>query len=177
MARKPIQKTCLCCNKQFETRETRSKFCSKTCAGKYNNKDRNALSEDQKIKISQSLKKWHEQNPNKQAGSVAHSVAVGKSTKGKFNKMPANIFDVSNRSRSKIVSRLNLKCFNCEWNEAKCDIHHKFGKKISDCNNHNFLIALCPNCHRKVHEKKLDVSALKTLQDVVGEAWRDFYFG
>jgi hypothetical protein len=49
---------CLCCGKLLKNKQ--KKFCSRNCSTKYNNKQRNCFSEETKNKISEGLKKYHE---------------------------------------------------------------------------------------------------------------------
>lgn len=48
---------CLCCGKEFSFEKRNNKFCNSSCAAKYNNYKRGALSSETKSKISKSLKK------------------------------------------------------------------------------------------------------------------------
>lgn len=56
-----ISRQCKECGKNFYPKEQSSKFCSLSCAAKYNNKNRTHRDES-KSKISQSLKKWNSVN-------------------------------------------------------------------------------------------------------------------
>jgi 5-methylcytosine-specific restriction endonuclease McrA len=42
----------------------------------------------------------------------------------------------------------------CGWDETSLDIHHIVERKNGGSNEMSNLIAVCPNCHRKAHEKK-----------------------
>ena len=51
-------------------------------------------------------------------------------------------------------------CLVCGWNLASLDLHHiRPGHAILN------VVMLCPNCHRLVHEGKLDTPALQLAQD------------
>lgn len=89
-------------------------------------------------------------------------------------KVPDNLFDVSSRTASKILKRMNVGCSICGWNEASCDVHHIVPKKNGGSNDHDNLTILCPNCHRKAHENL--VTDFITITEQVGETWREFYF-
>ena len=89
-------------------------------------------------------------------------------------KIPENIFDVSNRTKVKILNRLNNGCSVCGWAEASCDLHHIIPKSRGGTNNHDNLTLICPNCHRLAHSgKELNFISLK---EQVGENWRKYYY-
>lgn len=50
------------------------------------------------------------------------------------------------------------ECAICGWSEASCDAHHIYGRSSNDISD---LIMLCPNHHRLVHQKKIDMAVLK----------------
>lgn len=166
-------KICIECNNPFETKDNRSKFCSRKCSAIYNNKLRGTLSEEHKSKISASLKNWYSKNEPKSSGDK-HSKAVGKSTKGKFKK-PESILEVSKRTTSKILKRLNFSCSNCNWNEEVCDIHHIKPKEFGGTDEHTNLSYLCPNCHRKAQKGLL--KNIINLQEQIGDKWKEYYYG
>lgn len=86
-----------------------------------------------------------------------------------------NIYDVSSRTRIKIIKRLNLSCFNCGWNKSKCDIHHIIPVSKNGTNDHKNLTILCPNCHRLAHDGILN--EFKSIEDIIGDNWSDHYYG
>jgi predicted HNH restriction endonuclease len=172
-------KNCKHCNKEFEvnSKNRRNLFCNSSCAGSYNNKKRAPQSEETKNKISETLKnKWAESRELFSTGDN-HSKKVGNSTKGKFKKNVETIYELSKRTVQKILKRLNLGCSNCGWNQTTCDIHHINGRKIEDCDNHNNLSLLCPNCHRMAHEGKLKKENLKNLNSTLPDNWKESYYG
>jgi hypothetical protein len=191
-----IHKKCKECNKDFTARGNNRKFCSRHCAGKYNYNKFNKLNtrdsrEKQRTVMKQKfakdkvfrqktidkLKKWRQENPDKILRGEKLSKLVGNATKGKYNLFPKNIYDMSGRTRQKVIQRLRLSCFRCEWNEGTCDLHHIHGKKIEDCDNHCNLVVLCPNCHRLVHNNKIILDKIKTFEELVGTKWLEFYYG
>lgn len=176
--RKIRELICLYCNQPFNTRETRRKFCSRKCAGFYNNKPNSKKATDEvKLKISNALKQYYQKNPGMNSRGEKHSIAVGKSTKGKYNENPQSLLHLSKRTMIKIMHRLNIPCSLCGWNEWTSDIHHINGKKIPDCDNHNNLSYICPNCHRLVHAGKITKDKLIALSDYLGDRWKDYYYG
>lgn len=44
-------------------------------------------------------------------------------------------------------------CGTCGWAEASCDTHHRIPKSLGGLHTISNGIVLCPNCHRKEHEK------------------------
>ena len=89
-------------------------------------------------------------------------------------RIPLNLFDVSNRTKIKILNRLNCGCSVCGWKEAACDLHHIVPKKKGGTNDHYNLTLLCPNCHRLAHSGK--ELTLINIQEQFGEAWREHYY-
>jgi hypothetical protein len=135
------------------------------------------MSEAQKIKLSESSKKaWAEKRENFSVGEK-HSKAVGKGTKGK-HKIPNSILDVSSRTVSKIMKRLNKGCSLCGWNKGTCDIHHINGRKIEDANGHWNLTYICPNCHREYHSGNAELKEkFVSLLNYIGDEWKEYYYG
>ena len=60
--RKLIEKICECCGKPYKTREPKQRFCSQSCAVSHNNRKRK-ISEETKLKRSESLKEHYKKNP------------------------------------------------------------------------------------------------------------------
>jgi hypothetical protein len=162
-------------NKNSKTK----KFCNQSCAAKYNNSKRPPLSDEHRRKISEGLKKrYASNNPPKVLSPEEQSKIVGKSTKLKYKGLEVrSIWECSSRTIGKIIKRMDIGCSRCGWKEASCDLHHIKGRKIDDPHNHTNLILLCPNCHRLAHNKKIDLCGYKTIYDLFGETWKDYYYG
>lgn len=90
---------------------------------------------------------------------------------------PTSIFEVSRRTMCKIITRLGIGCSNCGWDESTGDIHHIQGRKIENADAHTNLSYLCPNCHRLVHTHKIAKENLITLEQQIGDRWKEYYFG
>lgn len=96
--------------------------------------------------------------------------------KGVF--VPLSIFDCSSRTVTKILRRLEkMHCSRCSWNEGSCDVHHIRGRKIDDPHQHSNLTVICPNCHRLAHEGKITPEELVNLDEFIGDAWKQAYYG
>lgn len=86
------------------------------------------------------------------------------------------ILDYSKRTVAKIIKRARLKCAMCSWDETSLDIHHIIERKNGGTNDMSNLIAICPNCHRKAHEKKYTKEQLREQAlDKILLDWKDFY--
>lgn len=100
---------------------------------------------------------------------------------GKHNRMglknPNSILDLSKRTITKVLNRLNCGCSICGWNEATCDIHHIISRKKGGLDNNDNLCILCPNCHRKVHCGKIKSETLVNITDYIGDKWKEYYYG
>jgi hypothetical protein len=176
MLKNPLKRNCLHCKESFETFDYRKKFCTRKCSGTYNNSNRFYTAET-KQKISNALKKYHQNKIWTQNDKDKFSVAVGKSTKGKHKNEPKSILDLSLRTSVKIMKRLKIGCSVCGWNEATCDIHHINGRKCENPDDHKNLTYVCPNCHRKCHLGLIKKEDLINLENYIGDKWKDFYYG
>jgi hypothetical protein len=169
---------CKNCSKEFECHEKRQVFCSRRCAGIYNNQNKQPLTPDQKSKISQSLKAYFQEHPEKVRRGEIAAESVARYTRGKYHTYPPDtIKKLSKRTITKIMRRMNLGCSRCGWKEDVSDIHHISGRKVENPDHHDNLTYICPNCHRLVHSGKLDASELITLTKFIGDRWKEHYYG
>ncbi len=144
---------CKICEKYFLPSHSKEVCCSKECKEK-----------NRKKAISGRTKRQKE-------------LSGAKGSKGKYKRNPESLMDISSRTVSKIMQRLGIGCSHCGWNEAPCDIHHIFGRKILDANHHSNLTYLCPNCHRLYHNDKLKPSDVISLEKQIGDRWKEYYYG
>lgn len=171
-------KCCKECGKELDLSSyAKRMFCNRSCSARFNNQTRSNMPKEQREKISSALKAYYKKNPKAIVKGEVKAKQVGKHTKGKYKKNISSILSVSKRTTYKIIKRLNLGCSNCGWNESTCDIHHINGRKIEDCDNHNNLSLLCPNCHRKAHTDKLKKEDLLNLNQTLPSNWLDSYYG
>ena len=163
------QVVCGSCQQPFSTFDKRAK---------YNNKNRGPMSNEQRQKITESLKKYFHDHPNKICRGDVQAKKVAKGTRGKYHTYPPDyILSLSTRTVRKILARLSMPCSRCGWNEAVGDIHHIHGRKGLDPDNHKNLAYLCPNCHRLVHAKKIAPAELVSFESWVGDKWKQYYYG
>jgi hypothetical protein len=105
------------------------------------------------------------------------AVMIGARTQQGKNPVPTNIFDMSGRTRMKVLRRLKLSCVHCGWDKAICDLHHVRGRCGPTPHDHKFLVYICPNCHRLAHGELLDTTMLPSFETAVGDRWLTCYFG
>lgn len=165
---------CIGCDTPL-TKKHQKKFCSSKCAAVVNNKNRK-ISQEQKEKVSISLKNYYKTNKPRSSG-LEHAKLVGASTKGKYKKEVNSILEASTRTVSKIVKRLQLKCCICGWNEESIDIHHIIPRRMGGTDSHDNLTPLCPNHHRLADRQKISLDKFTTLTEILEPNWKDLYFG
>ncbi len=169
---------CVFCNKAIRTVDKRIRFCSKRCASKHNNRNREPMTEEQKKKISESLKRLYKLHPEKIRKGDKAAKAIIEHTRGKYREqIPERMLELSHRTAGKILKRLKIGCSMCGWDKSTCDLHHINGKKIADCDNHKNLTYVCPNCHRMIHNKVIPIEEVINLKDYIGDRWKEFYYG
>jgi hypothetical protein len=149
----PKVATCCMCNTRYETRHQRSTCCSKECRKARKAQVQHNVTREQRIELGI------------------------KSSFGKYVRNPTSLYDLSNRTISKILTRLGIGCSLCGWSAGKCDIHHIRGRKIEEADRHENLAYVCPNCHRLIHNKKIKIDSLVSLQDQIGDRWKELYYG
>jgi hypothetical protein len=169
---------CPQCGTQKTTPDKRQRYCSKKCAAKQNNSVREPRSPEQRKKVSESLKKHWADHPEKKRRGMVAALDIAKYTRGKYRECPPEtILELSKRTVGKIIKRMNIGCSRCNWKEDTCDIHHIYGRKIDNPNKHENLSYLCPNCHRLAQSKKIKPEELISLDNYIGDTWKQFYFG
>jgi len=82
--------------------------------------------------------------------------------------------DISSRTKSKILERMNLGCSRCGWAKSTGDFHHIVPRSKGGDNSHSNLTYLCPNCHRLAHTNKLD--EFITFEEQVKDKWKEYYY-
>lgn len=191
---------CENCGKEHDGSYGSGRFCSKSCAIAFGNKQRVHTSEMNK-KTSETLKKFHNENKKpkvvKEYNYICEKCGESFITNTPIRKNRhiycnhckrhvvhlqnleniSSIMDLSKRTISKILHRANAGCSLCGWNESTCDIHHIIQKKHGGSDDMDNLILVCPNCHRIIHTKgkytqeDLQQHSLdKTLSN-----WKEYY--
>jgi 23S rRNA pseudoU1915 N3-methylase RlmH len=186
---------CKQCLQPMPYQKRGNKFCSSSCSASFTNlgkiksketKDKISksnskytfnLNDEVKDKISKALKeKWK----NKEYDHVNWVMSGAKGSIGKY-KNPDSLFSISSRTMAKIFVRMiqneNFGCSLCGWNKGIGDMHHINGRKIENPDNHKNLTYICPNCHRLVHNHKIEKSSLITLDEQIGDNWKKYYYG
>ena len=87
---------------------------------------------------------------------------------------PLNIFDMSRRTKCKVIKRLNIGCSQCGWNKASGDLHHIIERCNGGTDDHSNLTYVCPNCHRLAHDGL--ITEFVTFEKQVGDSWKEHYF-
>ena len=157
--RKTKQYACKNCNKEYESVNSGSKFCSKTCSAVFNNKKRGRRSEETKNKIRNSLKgrcignsKGKERVSRKCLNCGIEFLPAKRwrkycSFKCSLEGRGCGIKgEISYRTFRKMLYRAfpNWHCPFCDW-DCNFEIHHIDGRKIERANHTSKLIMLCPN--------------------------------
>lgn len=191
-------KQCPKCNIEFNEigKWGLKKFCSQSCAN--SREQTSEMREKKRLKLqkvgickfckqecgSMGALKQHETscdfNPNKLPGPFfgkSHADNT-KKKQGQNNimgqRIPESLLDMSKRTVSKVLHRLNVGCSNCGWKESSCDIHHILPVSKGGTDTNTNLTILCPNCHRLAHTNKLD--KFTSVADQIGELWREHYY-
>lgn len=185
-------KYCERCGKEHDGSFGSGRFCSRACANARN------ISDAQKQRTSNSVKdsfQKHFENGCKceKCGNIFHSKDFSrklcfdclpttiKHTKGKEN--PKSISDVSKRTVSKILRRLDLPCSCCGFyvKGLVLDLHHIIPKKQGGNDNMDNLTYICPNCHRMAHTDLSMLShplvSIEKQLRVLNKDWRSAYYG
>lgn len=183
---------CERCGKEHDGSFGSGRFCSKACANK------RAHSDEWKEKVRESLKQTYnrieaEGRQCEKCGNIFHSKDMSrklcfdclpttiKHTKGKEN--PKTLLEVSKRTVSKILRRMNLPCSCCGFHISGVvlDIHHINPKAKGGTDDMSNLTYICPNCHRIAHtDTQLLNKPLVSIEEQLkscGKNWLDFYFG
>lgn len=189
---------CPKCNTEFDNKGKWGlrKFCSQSCANSKVQTQEMRAKKAAKLEKSGVCKycsdrfgnagslRLHERscefNPKKLPGSffaMKHSLET-KAKMGLHNiagtKVPKSILDMSKRTASKVLKRLEVGCSCCGWDKGSCDIHHIIPKSKGGPDINDNLTVICPNCHRLAHEGKITEFISITTQ--IGDEWRKYYF-
>jgi hypothetical protein len=159
--------TCEKCGNVMTELYGTGRFCSRSCANSRTH------SEETRNKLSKATKAFAE----KRASSDPKAIRVAK-----VKREPTDLLELSKRTISKIVLRMELPCSCCGiyipgvvW-----DLHHIKARKAGGSDSADNLTYICPNCHRICHtDVTLLPKPLISLKDfliLLGKRWQDYYF-
>lgn len=148
------------------------RFCSSKCARGFSTKAKRAEINE---KVSKTLLRNN--------GYTEEEIKIIKEEKIKHSTYirdnePLNLFDLSKRTITKVMKRMNLPCSLCNWyvEGVVCDIHHIVSRKHGGTDEHTNLTYVCPNCHRLIHNDKINESKIVPLESYIGDKWKKFYY-
>lgn len=185
-------KFCEKCGKEISVVFGSGRFCSRACANaRVRTKESKALVA---AKISASIQKHYDEGCKcEKCGNIFHSKDLARKLcfdclpsvirNVKVDKVPKTLLDVSSRTISKILRRMDLPCSCCGFfvKNVVLDIHHIKPKSEGGTNDMSNLTYICPNCHRIAHtDTRLLNKPLVSIEEQLkscGKNWLDFYFG
>jgi hypothetical protein len=155
---------CEYCNEYHKGEYGSGRFCSTKCARAFSTKDKRDLI-NEKIRISLTKISPDERKAAKHSYYERMTEAT-------------SLMDMSKRTMVKILKRLKLPCSYCGWFILGVvgDVHHIVEKRDGGLDTHDNLSYLCPNCHRCVHSKIIESKDLVTLEDYIGDSWKQYYY-
>lgn len=159
--------TCEKCGKVMLEKFGSGRFCSRACA--------NTRVPSAETKLKQSI-------ATKANAAKKCTTSTKNSRVANVKREPTSILDLSKRTVSKVILRMQLPCSCCGvyvpgvvW-----DIHHIKPRSQGGSDSADNLTYICPNCHRICHtDASLLVKPLISLVDFlksVGKRWQDYYF-
>lgn len=166
-------KLCENCNSEHDGSYGSGRFCTGTCARGFSTK---AKREDINKRVSETLSAKLNNGLTKQ--QIIQQKVAHKHAAFILKKELSSLSELSVRTVTKILKRMQLPCSLCGWyvEGVVGDIHHIIEKKNGGSNDHSNLTYICPNCHRMVHSNKIDSNKLVNLDDYIGDTWKDYYF-
>lgn len=183
---------CENCKKEHDGSYGSGRFCSRSCANTRNRtlEVKEKTSKSLKLKYIEYEKKnlicnnckkiYHTKDFSRK---LCYDCLPSTIKKVKIDKQPKTIKDLSSRTISKIVKRMNLPCTCCGFyvEGIVLDFHHIIRRADNGTNDLNNLTYICPNCHRIAHndETKL-VKPLVSIEQYLKDNnldWTSFYYG
>ena len=180
---------CEKCGKELFVKYGSGRFCSRSCANSRN------ITSEQKEKISKSVKLTADKHKEKVCEKCGNSfVSKDSSRKQCFVCLPKtikyasstkqvnSILDLSSRTISKLLIRINLPCTCCGFHVdgVVLDLHHIVPKKQGGTNDLTNLTYICPNCHRLAHTNiSLLQKPLISFYDYLQKNnidWKSYYY-
>jgi hypothetical protein len=160
---------CEYCNLEHDGQYGSGRFCSNKCARGFSTKYKRA---EINVKVSLKLGNGLTKQQRKEKNKIKRHASYIRETELK------SILDVSSRTSIKILKRMNLPCSCCGWfvKDVVCDLHHIVPKKQGGTDDNSNLAYICPNCHRLVHSNKIDSTSLISLDEHIGDRWKEYYY-
>lgn len=164
---------CENCQNHHDGKYGSGRFCSPKCSRGFSTKEKRSFI-NQKVSLTLQLKLNNgltRDQEMKRRGDLKYSTYV------RENEI-ASLRDLSSRTVSKVLRRMNLPCSFCGWHVdgVICDIHHIIERKKGGSDDHSNLTYICPNCHRLAHSGKIRSEDLINLDSYIGEKWREHYY-
>ena len=168
--KKSYIRTCKFCGKMLN--KSQKVFCSQSCSAKYNNKFISRKTKESRTCVVCG-KDFMCSVHVKKCNSVCDDC---KKHNRPHNKEAKFILDYSKRTVTKILKRSGHGCEICGWNDETCDIHHITPVSKGGTNEHDNLIIVCPNCHRKCHNNRFSEDFLrsKSIKNTFKD-WKTYY--
>lgn len=163
-------KICENCNTEHIGSYGSGRFCSSKCSRSFSTKaKRTEINE----KVSKTLSY---DNTNKDERDSIRTIAKHAAYTRTIEL--TSILDMSNRTTMKILRRMKLPCFTCNWYHEGVvgDVHHIIPRKNGGTNENTNLTYICPNCHRLAHSGILKSEELISIHDYLGDSWKEYYF-
>lgn len=162
-----IMKICENCKSEHDGIYGSGRFCTIKCARGFSTKSkRKEINEkvSKTLSINNSIKKEKKE-------ALKHASYLRKIE-------ATSILDMSRRTTIKILKRMKLSCFICGWYHENVvgDIHHIIPRKHGGTDENTNLTYICPNCHRLAHSNIIKPNELISIEDYLGNTWKDYYF-
>jgi len=162
--RKDKTKQCVECKQDFQYKELKQKFCSRSCSARFNNKGKarnvsgvkgTRMARGPKVCNFCSLEYRSKSNSSKYCSSNCSAKARSQAVVNQWKKDPDSATveqGLSPSIRRHLIREANFKCSQCGWGEVNpttgkvpLEVDHIDG----DCYNNRAenLRVLCPNCH------------------------------
>jgi hypothetical protein len=160
---KTITKTCRFCEEKFqaplkEHKRGNANFCSLSCGASWNNSQRKVYAFICK-ECQTEFKSFS--NHAKYCSKKCQQRYRNRNSSGKY-KYRYHINNTINKLTSTSL------CSNCGWDQSTCDIHHIIERKNGGTDDLNNLVIVCPNCHRLIHQGKLNPVTIKNVKEILG---------
>lgn len=156
---KKTVKYCKNCGKEIISKDSRTQFCSHSCAATYNNLHRTIRDNNKSIPIRVSncilcgkeIYGGYKYCSSECQQTYQHNEWVKKWKDGNVSGTIGK-YEVSSHIRRYLFDKYNCKCQKCGWgevnktsNKVPLQIHHIDGNCLN--NKEENLELLCPNCH------------------------------